>query len=471
MNDQYRKLGKNTLLMMLGNFASRFLVFLLVPLYTRCLDTGAYGTADLLTTTISLLSPVLTIAASEGILRFTLNEKHDKKQVFTLSVFIFAAGFALLACASPLIALYSIFGGYTWLFLVYYFSYVLLLLLQQFVKGLNDVKSYAISGFLSSVVCVASNILLLAVFGMGVQGYILAMIAGSLIPVIYLFFKVKMWKYLTNPFRIAGDLVKRYLIYCWPLVMNQLSWWINNSSDKYILTYFCGLSANGVYSVAYKIPSFITAISGILYSAWQISSVDDFGSEKSVKFFSDVYRKYTSVFLVSASGLILFIRILAKIFFANDFSGAWQFAVILIIAAVIQALGSFMGTVYTAAMKPVMIFVTTLLGASLNTVLNFILIPRFAAYGAAIATVAGYSLILIIRLIDSRRILPMKFKVVRDIICFALLGLQAVVTCLEPDLWYVYSALACLAVAFLNLEIVKDGFRLLSAGKKNGKNY
>ena len=470
MNEQYRKLGKNTFLMMLGNFASRFLVFLLVPLYTRCLNTDAYGTADLLTTTISLLSPVLTIAASEGILRFTLNEKHDKKQVFTLSVFIFTVGFILLACFSPLIAMYSIFGGYTWLFLVYYFSYVLLLLLQQFVKGLNDVKSYAISGFLSSVVCVVSNILLLAVFGMGVNGYIFAMIAGSLVPAIYLIFKVKIWKYLTNPFKIAKDFVKGYLIYCWPLVINQLSWWINNSSDKYILTYFCGLSANGVYSVAYKIPSFIAALSGILYSAWQISSVDDFGSEKSIKFFSDVYRKYTSVFLISASGLILFIKVLAMIFFANDFSGAWQFAVILIIAAVVQALGSFMGTVYTAAMKPVMIFVTTLLGAALNTALNFILIPRFGAYGAAIATVAGYSLILVIRLIDSHRILPIKISVARDLVCFALLSIQAVVTCLQLNLWYVYSALACLALVILNLEIVKDGFKLLFAGKKNGKN-
>ena len=70
INEKYKKLGKNTLWMMVGNFASKLLSFFMVPLYTAYLSTADYGISDLMTTTISLLSPFLTLAASEGIIRF-----------------------------------------------------------------------------------------------------------------------------------------------------------------------------------------------------------------------------------------------------------------------------------------------------------------------------------------------------------------------------------------------------------------
>ena len=61
MNKKYKKLGKNTLLMVVGNFASKLLTFFLVPLYTYCLSTSEYGISDLMSTTISLIVPFLTL--------------------------------------------------------------------------------------------------------------------------------------------------------------------------------------------------------------------------------------------------------------------------------------------------------------------------------------------------------------------------------------------------------------------------
>lgn len=43
---------------------------------------------------------------------------------------------------------------------------------------------------------------------------------------------------------------------------------------------FRGLNELGIYSVSYKIPSIMATISAILISAWEMSAVDDFGSEK-----------------------------------------------------------------------------------------------------------------------------------------------------------------------------------------------
>ena len=52
---------KNMGLLTIGNFASKLLSFLLVPLYTNVLTTKEYGTFDIVVTTISLLLPILSV--------------------------------------------------------------------------------------------------------------------------------------------------------------------------------------------------------------------------------------------------------------------------------------------------------------------------------------------------------------------------------------------------------------------------
>ena len=76
MKREEKKLVKNTLLLMLGNFSSKLLVFLMVPLYTSVLTTAEYATSDLLTTTINLLYPFATLMISTAVMRFCLDKLH-----------------------------------------------------------------------------------------------------------------------------------------------------------------------------------------------------------------------------------------------------------------------------------------------------------------------------------------------------------------------------------------------------------
>lgn len=75
MNADNIKLLKNSALLVIGNFASKILVFFLVPFYTTVLSTEEYGAADLITTTVNLLYPVLTVMISTAVLRFCLDDK------------------------------------------------------------------------------------------------------------------------------------------------------------------------------------------------------------------------------------------------------------------------------------------------------------------------------------------------------------------------------------------------------------
>lgn len=94
MKKEEKKLVTNTLLLMIGNFSSKLLVLLLVPLYTSVLSTSEYATSDLLTTTINLLYPFATLMISTAVMRFCLDKIQDTKQLLSIGLFIELIGFA-----------------------------------------------------------------------------------------------------------------------------------------------------------------------------------------------------------------------------------------------------------------------------------------------------------------------------------------------------------------------------------------
>lgn len=453
-NNRYKKLGRNTALMVVGNFASKILTFVLLPLYTYCLTTSEYGISDLITTTINLCLPFLTLTISESVLRMTLERDSDKKQIFTITAVIIGLGFGVLVLTTPVWGHLVPFKEYILYFLVYYLVMVLSNTAQQFTKGLEHVDTFVISGIAATFATCMWNLILLLGFRMGIGGYLLAYILGYATSFIYIFIKEKLWRYWISVNAIDQGIVREMLIYCIPLIPNSISWWISDSSDRYILEFFWGASVIGIYAIAYKLPSIISILSTILTSAWQISAVEGFGSEESKEFFSDVYQKYASVYVMVCSGMVLFIKVIAKILFSGEFYEGWKYAIVLMAAVIFQALSGFLGIIYAASKKTKTIFITTILGAGSNIVLNILLIPSMGALGAAVATLVSYVVVWMTRLIDSRRILPIRVDYKVDFTSYVLLLIQSVVTYCGMKYWVIISGIICLMIIFLNRKVI-----------------
>lgn len=141
------------------------------------------------------------------------------------------------------------------------------------------------------------NIVFLAVLKIGVYGYLLAIDLSNIIAALYLVIRCKIYKNFVDIRRIDRSLAKQMLRYSLPMIPDYISWWINNASDRYILSYFCGAAANGIYAVAYKIPTILNSITSIFSSAWRISSVDNFGSDESVIFLIRYFVSIVDSFL------------------------------------------------------------------------------------------------------------------------------------------------------------------------------
>ena len=422
----YKKLGKNILSLTIGNFASKLLSFLFVPFYTAVLSTSEYGTADLVSTTVTLLFPFFSLIICESMMRFALDNVEKKEKVYQIGMFVWLAGTVVFLCLSPLLQVVDALKEHWLLVILYYISYSLNQNISYYTRGDERIVLYTFSGIIATAMTIILNLVFLLWFKIGIKGYLLSSIIASFISSAIMIIGGGYYKYKLYIKSIDKDLFKHMLCYSVPMIPNSASWWISNSSDKYILIAFAGVSVNGIYSVAYKIPTIITIITGIFATAWRISAVERFGSEESRRFYSDVYGMYVTLTICIASVLMVINKPLSSFLYSKDFYQAWRFVPVLLIAAVIHAYCDFFGTIYTSAMKTKMLFYSTVVGALTNIILNLVLIPHFSALGAAIATMLSYLAVWLVRMIHSSCIMKLNYRYAEDIVCFALVFLQMV---------------------------------------------
>ncbi len=186
--NRYKKLASNTVTFAIGTFSSKFLVFLMLPLYTRTLSNAEYGEVDLVVQACNLMIPIASAGIMNAVIRFGLESSTSKKSVFSFSLVTCLLGFVLLWFAKPLfmnIDFLSVNIRYVYLFI---FAAVLHSLCSNFILSQEYVRLYAFDGVLRTVLTIILNIIFLAVMNLGVSGYLLATILSDTVSTIVLFF-------------------------------------------------------------------------------------------------------------------------------------------------------------------------------------------------------------------------------------------------------------------------------------------
>ena len=92
MNKKYMKLFSNTAIFAISNALSKIILSLLLPLYTRTMTTGEYGTVELITTLSQLLYPALSLSIQDSAFRFAMDRKKKAEQVLKNSLLVVLAG-------------------------------------------------------------------------------------------------------------------------------------------------------------------------------------------------------------------------------------------------------------------------------------------------------------------------------------------------------------------------------------------
>lgn len=208
--NKYKTLVSNTFLISIGIFGSKLLVFLMVRFYTGYLTPADYGTADLLTQTANLLIPLVSLGITDGVFRFALEGKGDHANVFTAGFYTVLAGACLLLAAVPVIERVSSTGGYGWLIAVLVSSSCFHGLCAQFVRAQGNTVLFAVQGLVNTGLVIALNLLFLAVFSLGITGYVLSVAVANLLTVALLVWNARLWRQLVPrpPKGLLGEMFR-----------------------------------------------------------------------------------------------------------------------------------------------------------------------------------------------------------------------------------------------------------------------
>lgn len=436
MNSRSKYLVKNMGFLTISNFASRILVFLLVPLYTSVLSTAEYGTYDLAVSTVSLLYPLLTLNIVDAVMRFTMDKAYSKEDIAKIgykyvTYSCFLAG-AILLIINMFHLWNDIYGLEIFVFL-YYISYVFNQYFIQLAKGLERVSDMAISGVIGTISMISTNLLFLLVFRMGLKGFFVANIIAQAVSVLYFFFRLKAWRYIAF---IKSDkvLLGEMLKYCLPLIATALGWWVNSASDKYVVAFICGVATNGVLSVSYKIPQIINTLQSVYIQAWQISAIKEYGDGETAKFYGNAFGIVNLLMCMACSWLILLTRPIATVLFAKDFYDAWQYVPFLLISCVLNCASGLLGPILAAKRDSKAMMWSAVIGAGVNVILNICLVYIWGVQGATIATAfCSYVIYWIRKKAVGKDILIEKYYIVE--ITWVLLCVQAVIEIFGMCLW------------------------------------
>ena len=453
--NKYKTLLSNTLLISIGTFGSKILVFFMVRFYTGYLTPADYGTADLITQTANLLFPVISLGITDGVFRYALDNARGRRSIFTVGFSVITAGSLMFVFIIPLLNIVDEFKGHIWLIVMYTMASCYHSLCAQFIRARGNTALFAVQGIVNTALVILLNITFLAVLKIGITGYVLSVVLADFICTVFLFIKERLWTQFTpHPRRSAFYKMLRYSI---PLIPATIFWWITSVSDRYMVNGFIGSAANGIYSVSYKIPTILTIVSSVFMQAWQFSAVtESHGNRREhIAFFTNVWRSFQAVMFLAGSFIIAFAKPAIKILSTAEYYSAWKYVPLLSASMIFTAFVSFTGTVYVVNKQSGVSFLTSMAGALINIILNFILIPSpLGVQGAAIATFIAYLVVFVIRAVNTRKYIPFKLYGGRVAINTLLILVQTVFMVTELKGWMIAQAVCIVLLIAVNFKFI-----------------
>lgn len=457
---------KNTVIFSIGNFGTKIISFFLVPLYTNILTTREYGTVDLIYTIGMVLVPLLTLNIGESIMRFALDKDADCDKIMSTGITILIFGAIIGLLILPIANLFESISNYS----IYIYLYTLTLAFSQiflcYLRGKEFLLKYSIGNIIQSLTIAIFNIIFLIGMKKGIEGYLMAYILANVCTGLYGFWAGKV-NLVIKKYSIDIELSKNMIKYSVVLIPNSFMWWIMNSSDRMMVSAMISVTANGVYAVAYKIPTLLSTITTIFNQAWSYSAIREDESEDKEEYNNRVYDNLVTIVIVVATGLLMIMKPFLSVYVGKEYYAAWHYVPYLIVGFVFMTLGSFIATSYTVHKDSMGFLISGTVGAIINLILNFILIPMMGVSGAAFATCISYFGVFAYRIKDTQKYIKLRVFKRKQICGYALLILSAMTCYLDNCIGQTLLVIEFICIILLNKEFVKDMLKIIFKIKMN----
>lgn len=421
-----KNLAKNTAILAIGQLSSKIFTFLLLPVYTSLLSPDDFGTIDALQTVISLALYFVTLQIENAVFRFIIENRTNKENQIS---YVTSAGVVLLAMAGTSTI---VIGVINFLYMIPYVILVTLslwtqslyLFVSNLARGLGKNTDYSITSFAVTVSSLIINIVLIVDLKIGAVAILVALAFSNLIGFCWLFLRLHIWQLIK--FSTVNKMkIQEMLRYSLPLIPNAISWWIANTSDRLIIICYLGTAFNGIYAAANKIPTIYTTIFTVFNTAWTESVSLAINDSDRDTYINSMLDSGFKLFSFINMGIIVCVSISFKWLIGEQYTEAYNHIFILLVAIFINSMCSLFGGVLGGLKNTKVIGWTTVVGASVNAVINFSLIQNIGLYAASVSTLISYLIIYIFRFSAVKKIVQIRISKKYLLQCGAMLLLVA----------------------------------------------
>lgn len=466
--NRYKQLFSFTLILSIGTILSKLMTYVvLTPLYTHCLDKAEFSAVEIVVQTANMLMPLVSLCINQAVLRFGMDGETDRGSVLTGGLLINLLGFAAFLLFYPLIRMIPTFGEHALLIYLFVFCANTHYLFAYCIKSMHRATLFTICVIIGTAITVVLDVLFLAVWDMGIVGYVLAIALSDFICSIILIISGKLYK-LIHFDKLKKSVTNGMLRYSIPLIPNTALWWITDYSDRIMVKEIVSAEANGLYSLAYRLPNMLIMVCGIFMDAWQMSVLSEKSRLERQKFFTNVFSMYQSIIFVGASALIVCAKLITRILASQEFYESWQFIPTLVIATAMSCFVTFLGTIYVVEKKSKSSLTTSIAGTVFNVAANLLLIPRMGAHGAALATALSYGLVVLLRAFHTRQFIPIGWNLPRFMLNLGIITAQCLIMVFQLTYWeYICSALF-IVVLIINFRLLLGSLKQILHSRKGG---
>lgn len=386
------------------NIIVAFSSLILLPILTKNLSTQDYGIWVQLLVTIELLPNIILLGLPYTMVRFLAGEKHKIKiqEVFYSITFIVLFFSLLLSIvlfyfSYPLSKL--LFNGNiqiaTILPVLIFVSGIVLLFLNFF-RTFQMMKIYSLFSFIQAYATLIF-ISILIFLDYGLSGAVMALLITKIIIVILLYFII--YKKIGFKFPQFKNL-RNFLSFGLPTVPGNLSYWIVNSSDRYVIGILLGITFVAYYSPSYVLGNMIMMIISPFALLLPATLSENYDT-KNIKEVETILKYSLKYFLAIAIPSVFGLSILSKPILllltnAEIALNGYFVTPFVAIGVLFYGVYAIISHILVLEKKTKITGMIWILCAILNLVLNILLIPYIGITGAAFTTLIAYITALIL---------------------------------------------------------------------------
>lgn len=390
---------KQTVLYSIGELVPKIIAFVLLPVYMRYLTAGEYGILSYTAAVVMFIYVLSSFSLNSFVLRkySELHDEVDKKKLIgniflliaTLNLLFLIIGYLLIPI---FIKKYDIQIPWD-----PYFKYAVLI---NFLEGFSiipliiyRVKQKANLFVLLSLSKTLMQLVLTYYFIVMLNQGLVGNYLGQLYPLFFFFFVYFIIILKEGILNINFAQIKEGLRFSWPLLPGSIAFLALGLIDRVILERYVPIAQLGVYNVAYLISLSVNIVISSGYKALEPQIFIKYREANFVDFIRNAQAVFLFVVYSTAMAVAIFSQEVFKLMTSSQFYEGYLLVPVIMVGVIMTGQNVIFGGILIAEKNTKIVGLSTIIGAIVNIVFNFIFIPLWGTFAAALSVAVSFTVI------------------------------------------------------------------------------